>query len=416
MPAPTATASPPTVGAQLSRQKHQDRLKKKPGLNQNNPDISDWFKKQFNQEDGEESSDSSNQPAASKNYYQQMAEYGPETSWLADTNSNTVDSEEDENEEKEAPAKKTSKKTTGEKLKDAKEVTKGQAEKAAGKSLKAGGKAAKKAGGAAGGAAGKAGGWLAGGAVGATGGAVAGGVAGLAAGGVGAIPGAMAGAAEGAAQGAKAGGEIGGKAGKAIGEAPGAAAEKGGEALENQGQRTFNKGVNGLKGGVSANSKIGQESQLERAKNATAKMAKGDLAGAIEDVGTIAAKKATAGTLTGLWSGVWFDFTLMTLLSLHGYLFASLIKSEMAQFGEDYLFGSMIPDKQFAKWSEVLLLFVIDVLIIAVVVTIITIMWAVVTYIKDHSWSAAYHYGWGWLFGGGGLTAVFHAAIQSTSK
>ncbi|MFA5047474.1 MAG: hypothetical protein WC516_00365 [Patescibacteria group bacterium] len=419
MPLPTATAAPLTIGARLRREKDKSRRQESAS---GDSDVSSWFKRQFpgdnspeNEGDADDYSTSS-QPRAADSYYQQLGQFGPETKWLADTNSNLTDA--NEGEEEEALPKPASNKSTGEKLKAAKEMAKGQAEKAAGKSIKMSGKAAKKAGG----AVGKAGGWLAGGAVGGTagaaGGAIVGGTAGLMAGGVGAIPGAMAGAAEGGATGSRIGAKMGGKAGEAIGKAPGAATEKAGEAMEKQGQRTFNKGLNRMAGGLGgANNKdSGQKSQLERAKNAAGKIAKGDLLKGLDEAATVATKAATAGPLTGLWAGVGFDFTLMTLFSLHIYLFSSLINNKMAQFGEDYAIGHWIPDKQFAKWTEVLLLFVLDVMIISLIVTILVIMWAVVTYIYYHSWSAAGHFGWGWLFGGGGLSAVFQAALQSAGK
>lgn len=116
---------------------------------------------------------------------------------------------------------------------------------------------------------------------------------------------------------------------------------------------------------------------LKQARTASKKIIQGDISGAKEGL-QAGAKIGTQSLLTTLWSAVWLDWTLLTLLGLNVYLFASLmLPNYMAQFGEDYVIGKWVPDRELAKILEIILLVIIDFVIIALLAMLIYIIYEI---------------------------------------
>lgn len=231
--------------------------------------------------------------------------------------------------------------------------------KTAGKAMAATGKVAERTGGAVGN--------LAGQGIGAGVGAIGGGLGGLMAGGVGFSAGAKAGATKGR--------EIGGKIGKKAGQAPGMTMNKvGGQAGR----------MNGLQ---------------NAARNVMNKLKGGDILGGGKEVTEAGAKEGSKAFLTTLWSSVWLDWSLLSLFCLNGYLFASLLLPKyVAQFGEDYSIGKVIPFKGLAKIFEIFLLVVIDMVVLGIIVLILYIMYQIITL----DWWDLPLLFWAYLLGGSG--------------
>ncbi len=107
------------------------------------------------------------------------------------------------------------------------------------------------------------------------------------------------------------------------------------------------------------------------------------------------AKQGSRAILTSLWSSVWLDFTLLSLLGLNAFLFASIMMpSKVCQFGEDHVIGKFILDKQLAKYVEIIILAVLDALVASVVLFIVYVIYKIV----DCSMMGMV---WGFVTGGG---------------
>jgi hypothetical protein len=104
-------------------------------------------------------------------------------------------------------------------------------------------------------------------------------------------------------------------------------------------------------------------------KNTKDKLKSGDIGGAVEGV-TAAGKIASSWALTVMWGAVWLDWTLLTLLGLNVYFVASNFTDKIAAFGEDYLFGKWMP-KELAKWFEIILLALLDMIVLSIVFMIL---------------------------------------------
>lgn len=116
------------------------------------------------------------------------------------------------------------------------------------------------------------------------------------------------------------------------------------------------------------------------AQNAAENLAKGDIREAAKDVAKAGTKFGSQKTLTVFWGSVWLDWTLLSLLYLNGHLFASfLLPKYVCQFGEDYLIGKWIPSKELAKWTEIIILAVIDAIVITIIVAIVYFVYKLVT-------------------------------------
>jgi len=254
-----------------------------------------------------------------------------------------------------------------------------------GQALSAAGQGAEKIGGAIGQAGGQIAGAAVGGAIGAASGAIAGGITGAMAGGVGAIPGAIAGAAKGASAGAKTGQNIGGKAGQTAGRAPGKTLQAAGTKLQQNSHQLL----------PSTRSKLGSLPLAGQPKlpNLNRQLTGGNASVSPMETASIAAKQYSAGILTGLWAAVWFDWTTLTVWFLDIYLLMAIIfQGKIADFGEDYLFGRWLPNKELAKYTEIMILGVINVLIVSVIMLLGYAGYIV----ASHPWKTA----WGILLHG----------------
>ncbi|MEK7653070.1 MAG: hypothetical protein AAB358_01130 [Patescibacteria group bacterium] len=115
------------------------------------------------------------------------------------------------------------------------------------------------------------------------------------------------------------------------------------------------------------------------AASAAENLAKGDTQEAAKDATKAGAKFGSQKLLTTFWGSVWLDWTLLSLLYLNGHLFASLLlPNYVCQFGEDYIFGKVMP-KELAKWTEIIILAVLDAIIITIIVAIVYFVYKLVS-------------------------------------
>ncbi|MDO8668701.1 MAG: hypothetical protein Q7K65_00200 [Candidatus Buchananbacteria bacterium] len=124
------------------------------------------------------------------------------------------------------------------------------------------------------------------------------------------------------------------------------------------------------KGGSTAN-------QLSQAKNIATKALSGE--GDTEEVAELGAKTGTAWLLTTLWGSVWLDYTLLSLLGLNAMLVVSLVlPNYVCQFGDDYLIGKWIPSRDLAKWTEIIILMVINVMVFSIIIISVVFIYKLV--------------------------------------
>ena len=132
---------------------------------------------------------------------------------------------------------------------------------------------------------------------------------------------------------------------------------------------SINKGV----GGSTAQ-------QLDRAKNAAAKAQSGHLTEAAEEGIGAGTQIGTQWLLTTLWGSVWLDWTLLSLLGLNILLACSiLLPNYVCQFGDDYLIGKWIPSKDLAKWTEIMILMVINIIVLSIIITFVVLIYKIVS-------------------------------------
>lgn len=118
--------------------------------------------------------------------------------------------------------------------------------------------------------------------------------------------------------------------------------------------------------------------QLNRAKNIASKALSGDAVGAGEEIAGATTQAGTQWLLTTLWGAVWLDWTLLSLLGLNVFLvFSLLLPQYVCQFGDDYLIGKWIPSKELAKWTEIIILMIINVFVLSIIIMIIYFIYGV---------------------------------------
>ncbi|NCN07621.1 hypothetical protein GW933_02905 [Candidatus Falkowbacteria bacterium] len=109
-------------------------------------------------------------------------------------------------------------------------------------------------------------------------------------------------------------------------------------------------------------------SQLNQAKNIASKALSGNLTGSATDSVEMGTQVGSQWLLTTLWGSVWVDWTLLSLLGLNVFLaFSLLLPNYVCQFGDDYLIGKWLPSKDLAKWTEIILLMIINAFILTII-------------------------------------------------
>lgn len=142
--------------------------------------------------------------------------------------------------------------------------------------------------------------------------------------------------------------------------------------------------------------------QLDRAKNAASKALSGDLAGVTEEGAGVATQIGSQWLLTVLWGSVWLDWTLLSLLGLNTILVGSiLLPNYVCQFGDDYLIGKWLPDRDLAKWTEIIILMIINVIILSIIIIFIYIIYG----ITQLGWWDYLKIGSSYVTGGSGAAA-----------
>ncbi len=112
----------------------------------------------------------------------------------------------------------------------------------------------------------------------------------------------------------------------------------------------------------------------------------GETAEAVAETGI---KMGSGRLLTFLWGSVWLDWTLLSLLGLNVYFFFTLFIKSMAQFGEDWIFGKILsPD--LAKYVEIILLVILDMIVLAVISVMLYILYSAVDAIT-HPYATAWN-------------------------
>ena len=120
--------------------------------------------------------------------------------------------------------------------------------------------------------------------------------------------------------------------------------------------------------------------QLDRAKNAAAKALSGKLTEAAEEGIGAGTQIGTQWLLTTLWGSVWLDWTLLSLLGLNTLLACSiLLPNYVCQFGDDYLIGKWIPNRDLAKWTEIIILMIINMVVLSIIIIFVVIIYKIVT-------------------------------------
>lgn len=118
--------------------------------------------------------------------------------------------------------------------------------------------------------------------------------------------------------------------------------------------------------------------QLNQAKNIASKALSGDVSGSAEETAGLGAQVGTQWLLTTLWGAVWVDWTLLSLLGLNVFLvFSLLLPNYVCQFGDDYLIGKWIPSKDLAKWTEIMILMIINVFVLSIIVIFIVMIYGI---------------------------------------
>ena len=120
--------------------------------------------------------------------------------------------------------------------------------------------------------------------------------------------------------------------------------------------------------------------QLNQAKNIASKALSGDAIGAGEEIAGATTQVGTQWLLTTLWGAVWVDWTLLSLLGLNVFLvFSLLLPNYVCQFGDDYLIGKWIPSKDLAKWTEIIILMIINIFVLSIIVIFIVLIYKMVS-------------------------------------
>lgn len=124
-----------------------------------------------------------------------------------------------------------------------------------------------------------------------------------------------------------------------------------------------------------------------------------------KEMAQVGAKETTKAWLSIFWGSVWLDWTLLSLLYLNGHLVASIfLPNVVCQFGEDHLIGKWFPDKEWAKWTEIILLMILNAIVATVLFMIFYIIYKVVS-------GSLIGMAWDWLWGGYG--GVIEGAIKN---
>lgn len=148
--------------------------------------------------------------------------------------------------------------------------------------------------------------------------------------------------------------------------------------------------------------------QINRAKNIAAGALSGDIGTSAQETIGLGTQVGSQWLLTTLWGAVWLDWTLLSLLGLNIFLaFSLLLPNYVCQFGDDYLIGKWLPSRDLAKWTEIILLMIINMFILTIIITLIYIIYG----ITQLNW-------WDYLkigasYATGGSEAAADAAIKS---
>lgn len=141
---------------------------------------------------------------------------------------------------------------------------------------------------------------------------------------------------------------------------------------KNDNQSNNKAPINTNKGGVSQ--------QLNAARSAASKALSGEAPESAEEAVGVGTQVGTQWLLTTLWGSVWLDWTLLSLLGLNVLLaFSLLMPSYVCQFGDDYLIGKWIPSRDLAKWTEIILLMIINIFVLSIIILLIVIIYKLVS-------------------------------------
>ena len=139
-----------------------------------------------------------------------------------------------------------------------------------------------------------------------------------------------------------------------------------------------------------------QPNEINQAQNTARNQNKNDTLA--QKVGTqatataqnIALKESSKAILNALWVSVWGDITLLSLLGLNVYLFASLLIPSLAQFGEDDIVGTPLGGGRIAQLSgqtgagnilpkviEIIIVLIADVIVLIVILLIFYLIYKI---------------------------------------
>ncbi|MEI6287986.1 MAG: hypothetical protein WCP18_00160 [bacterium] len=119
------------------------------------------------------------------------------------------------------------------------------------------------------------------------------------------------------------------------------------------------------------NSKINEARNKKSKENSESEKSKEDKEDPAKKLTSAGVKQASAVSLTTFWGSVWLDWTFLSLLYLNGHLVvANVFPNWVCDFGDDYLIGKWMP-KELAKWIEIILLALLDVIVASIFAAII---------------------------------------------
>ena len=163
------------------------------------------------------------------------------------------------------------------------------------------------------------------------------------------------------------------------------------------GARDIGKNIGGHQSKKQAE-KVIQSQNAARNKNKNLTLAKSlsSIKDGAEMGKQLALKESSKAILNTLWTAVWEDPTLLTLLGLNAYLVASLLIPSLAQFGDDDIIGTPLGGGRIAQTAEkaginakalrllpkiveILLVAIADLIILALIVLNVYIYYKLIT-------------------------------------
>lgn len=149
------------------------------------------------------------------------------------------------------------------------------------------------------------------------------------------------------------------------------AIEKGGRSLTSP----IGPGQKNMAQSIAQAKNIAINRTLKKAKN---KALSGDIKGSVKELTKFGGHQSTRWILTTLWGSVWLDWTFLSLIGLNIMLVGSLfLPNVFCQFGEDYLIGKWIPSKELAKYTEIILLMIINTIIAGIIILFIYMIYSI---------------------------------------